>query len=70
MRLSEELRSQTETRQYDITARHAVRLQREVQSRIPNSGLDIRNFETTTSKGEPEKAKALEKASIGMTNEH
>ena len=44
----------------------AVRLQREVQSRSPNSDLDIRKFKTTASKGEPENAKAFEKASIAM----
>ena len=65
VRISEELLSQTETRQYDLTARNAVRLQREVQSGSPNLGLNIQKFETATSKGEPENTKALEKASIG-----
>ena len=64
MRLSEVFLSQTETRQYDITAKDTVRLQLVVQSGSPNSGLDIQKFETATSKGEPENAKTLEKASI------
>ena len=64
VRLSEALLSQTETRQYDLTARDAVRLQREVQSGNSNSGLNIQKFETATSKGEPENTKELEKASI------
>ena len=66
VRFSVVLMSQTETRQYNITAIDAVRLQREVQSGNPDSGLDIQKFETATNKGEPENAKTLEKASIGM----
>ena len=66
VRLSDELLSQTEARQYDITARDAVRLQREVKSRNPDSGLDMQKFDTATSKGNPEDVKNLEKASIGM----
>ena len=51
---SEELLSLSETRQYDNTARDAVRLQREIQSGNPDSGLDFQECETATSKGEPE----------------
>ena len=66
VRFSSELLSQTEARQYDIAARDAVRLQREVKSGNPNSGLDEQKFETATSRGEPENVKSLEKASIGV----
>ena len=64
IRFSNELLSQTEARQYDIAARDAVRLQKEVKSGIPNSGLDEQKFETATNNGEPENVKNLEKASI------
>ena len=57
VRFSEELLSQTDTRQYDITARDAVRLQREVQSGNLDSGFDIQKFVTATSMGEPENVK-------------
>ena len=58
--------SQTVTRQYDITARDAVRLQREVQSGNPDLDLEIQNFETATSKVEPENVRTLEKTSVKM----
>ena len=66
VRFSGGLQSQTKTRQYDITARDAVRLQREVQSGNLDPGLDIQKFETVTSRGEPENVKTLDKASVGM----
>ena len=66
VRFSDELLSQTEARQYDITARDAARLQREVKSGNPDSDLDVQKFDTATSKGNPEDVKNLEKASIGM----
>ena len=51
VRFSDELLSQTEARQYDITARDAARLQREVKSGNPDSDLDVQKFDTATSKG-------------------
>ena len=66
VRFSDELLSQSEARQYDIAARDAVRLQRELKSGNPDSGLDVQKFETTTSKGNPEDVRNLDKASIGM----
>ena len=65
VRISKKLLSHTETRQHDISARDAVRLQREIQSGNPDSGLAIQKFETATSKGEPENVRTLEKASVG-----
>ena len=65
-RFSYELLSQTEAREYDIAARDAVCLQKEVKSGNPNSVLDEQKFETATSRGEPETVKSLEKASIGV----
>ena len=66
MKLTTELISRAETYQLDLTAKDAVRLQREVLPGTDAPQQQLQKFERTHSKGDPEAVKSLEKAFIGM----
>ena len=66
MKFSEEFLSQIEAGQHDITAKNAVRLQREPRSETPHSGKDLQKFERATSQGKSENVKILKKATNGV----
>ena len=67
VRISKELLSQTEARQYDITAKDAVPQQRDPHSGISDSETNRQKFEIATSQGEPQNVRTLEKPLLGCT---
>ena len=65
VRLRGQLLSTSEAQQLDITARDALRLQREKPATAEQTDTDLLRFETVTSKGDPENVGTLKRATIG-----
>ena len=65
-KMTRELLTATEIRQLDITARDAVRLQREIPNTPNEENPSRQKFENATSKGDHGTQRTIEKANIGV----
>ena len=65
-KVTKELLTATEIKQLDITARDAVRLQREVPNASDEENHPRQKFESATSKGDYATQRIIEKANIGV----
>ena len=64
--MTRELLTATEIKQLDITARDAVRFQREVPNASDEENPTRQKFESTTSKGDYALQRTIQKANIGV----
>ena len=65
-KVAKELLAAAEMKQLDITARDAVRLQREVPNASDEENLPRQKFESATSKGDQTTQRTIERANIGV----
>ena len=65
-KVTKEWLTTTEMRQLDITARDAVRLQREIPATTAEGSPSRQKFECATSKGDQATQRTIEKATIGV----
>ena len=65
-RVTRELSTSAEIQQLDITAKDAVRLQREMSTTMPQEDSLRQKFEVATGRGDPATQKGIEKATVGV----
>ena len=65
-RVTRELLTSAEIQQLDITAKDAVRLQREMSTTMPQEDSLRQKFEVATGRGDPATQKRIENATVGV----